>query len=119
MESQGLPCTIGERHGFYSVNTGGDFSFRVPYERQPVDKIRLQFEKLATLFANHQKFTNKEARISLDLSTAAMQELLNWGLKCGRIKRMGNTKRTTEYKITPSPQTKEICAPPAISKRAA
>lgn len=99
LESERIPVEICESRGFYSLRIVGDFSFRVPMHRKPVDFMHLHFEKLQVAFASTPTFTAKDVRDKLGFARTTVQRLVNWGLEIGKLERLG-ARNATEYRLT-------------------
>jgi len=98
-ETDHVPLEIREKDGFYSLHITGDFSFRVPLQRDSVECMNLHFNNLLGAFGQIQAFSAKEARDKLQLSRRTIQRLMNWGLETGRIEKLAPTKTTVTYRI--------------------
>jgi tetratricopeptide (TPR) repeat protein len=105
-ESDKIPLEIREKGGFYSLHIVGDFSFRVPLERESVECMNLHFNNLMAAFGQIQAFSAKEARERLKLSRRTIQRLVNWGIETGRIDKFGPTKAAIKYRINSTAPTK-------------
>lgn len=99
LRAENIPVDIQESAGFYRVQLTGDFSFRVPVERQAVDLPSLHFEKLKSAFGEGQPFSAKDAHAKLQLSPATVHRVIQRGIKEGKIARTGNLNRASIFAI--------------------
>lgn len=98
LEKNRVPVEIVEDEGLYSLKITGAFSFCIPFERQPLNSMSLQFAKLRAKYAPGKPFAAREARDQLKFSRATFQRLIAWGLDSGKISRMGE-RNDVQYKI--------------------
>jgi hypothetical protein len=94
LRSGKIPVEIGERAGFYSLRIVGNFSFKIPLERKPVEGMHLHFDKLKAVLGDASTFSAREARERLEISRQTVQRIVNWGIKVGKLERVGTSKDT-------------------------
>ena len=90
------PVTITAKHGLFKLHVHGDFSFRVPLERSPLDEESLRLTKLRQTFK--WEFTADEACSRLALSRSAFKRLAARSLSEGKLERMG-AARAIRYRF--------------------
>jgi hypothetical protein len=92
-----IPTEIRESNGFYTLAINGEFSFRIPLERQAVDVMSLHFETLQQALHGSPTFTANQARSQLKLARQTVQRIINWGLERGLLERLGVGKNVTYH----------------------
>jgi predicted negative regulator of RcsB-dependent stress response len=99
LRKERIPIEIAESRGFYSLNICGNFSFRIPLERQQVNLPDLHFEQLKSAFGQAAGFSAQEAQERLKLSPATIHRLLHRGMSEGKVERVGQAGRAAVYMI--------------------
>jgi tetratricopeptide (TPR) repeat protein len=99
IEAGKIPIEINEASGFYSLKITGDFSFAIPYEREQVDCMSVQFKKLKAAFGDNTEFTVTEARECIGVSKRTMQRLITWALENDRCERVGEATYAAKYRV--------------------
>lgn len=99
LKEEHIPIEIAENRGFYSLNIYGNFSFRIPLERNQINTSSLQFEQLKSVFGQSASFSSHEAQKRLKLSSATIHRLIHRGINEGKIERLGQAGRAAVYAI--------------------
>lgn len=99
LHTKRYPVEIRESDGFYRLQITGDFSFRIPLERQAVDLTALQVQQLKRHFGGREFFSTQDICQALDVSTTTAHRLLREGISSGVVLRIGPVKRPIGYKI--------------------
>jgi hypothetical protein len=91
-----VPLKIPVNHGFYSLQTTGPFSFRVPLNRETPNLLQTQFQTLLHSL-DKATFTAREARQRLNWPKTTMRRVLDWGIANGRLRAEGPSARLAIY----------------------
>ncbi|MGE0633372.1 MAG: tetratricopeptide repeat protein [Pseudobdellovibrionaceae bacterium] len=94
-----IPVSIEESRGFYFLKILGPFAFQIPIDRRPVEPLIQQIDTLSNSFGEGQIFLAKEAQSVLNVPKWQVIRILRAGIEKGKIERIGESQRTTKYKI--------------------
>ena len=89
---------INEDSGFYSLKRVGEIGIHIPFKRESVDLMSLQFQKIKEQLGTGTEFTARYAREKCDISRTTFQRLVNWAVENRKLEKQG-LKNDTKYLI--------------------
>jgi tetratricopeptide (TPR) repeat protein len=99
LKAQNIPVAIAEANDFYSLRVVGQFSFRIPLERQPVNPFALLHSQLFEMFGDAPFFLAKEAQNRMCLPKSTIRKLIKYGIENETIEKFGETNSSAKYRI--------------------
>ena len=104
MKSEKIPVEIKASNGDYALICTGDFAFRVPAERRPVDGYHQYLEKLRQVFNVGEEFSQPLAREKLRMPRTTFFRFSKWAVEAGKLEKIVSL-RSTSYRLKPADES--------------